>query len=230
MPEGTSIEATSAAAVKVEDWLKRQPEAKIVTTYVGQGAPRFFFSYNPELPDPSFAKLIVLTPGAEARDRLKLRLRMRVADGLAPEARVRVTQLVFGPYSHFPVMFRVMGADAKKLRAIADDVKAVMRADPNTRLVNQDWGERAPTVHFVLDQDRLRLIGLTSSDAAERLQFLLTGAPVTEVREDIRVVEVTARSSGRERLDPAKLGDLTLTSHDGHPIPLGQIGRVEIRP
>jgi len=230
MPEGTSIEATSRVAAKVEAWLKQQPEAKIVTTYIGQGAPRFFFSYNPELPDPSFAKLVVLTPNEDARERLKLRLRERIAEGLAPEARVRVTQLVFGPYSHFPVAFRVMGPDPTKLRGIANRVQEVMRANPHTRQINQDWGERVPTVHFVLDQDRLRLIGLTSSDAAEQLQFLLTGVPVTAVREDIRTVEVVARTAGPERLDPAKLGDLTLTNHEGRLIPLSQIGHIEIRP
>ncbi|GGF21545.1 multidrug transporter [Aliidongia dinghuensis] len=230
MPEGTSIEATSTTAAKVEDWLKRQPEAKIVTTYIGQGAPRFFFSYNPELPDPSFAKIIVLTPDAEARDRLKLRLRQRIADGLAPEARLRAVQLVFGPYSHFPVNFRVMGPDTAKLREIADQVAEVMRANPHTRQVNQDWGECQPTIHFVLDQDRLRAIGLSSSDAGQQLQFLLTGAPVTEVREGIRIVEVVARSAGADRLDPAKLESLTLKSDDGRLIPLGQIGHVEIRP
>ena len=230
MPEGTSIEATSTTAAKVEDWLKQQPEAKIVTTYIGQGAPRFFFSYNPELPDPSFAKIIVLTPDAEARDRLKLRLRQRIADGLAPEARLRAVQLVFGPYSHFPVNFRVMGPDVAKLRDIADQVAEVMRANPHTRQVNQDWGERQPTLHFVLDQDRLRLIGLNARDAAEQLQFLLTGTPVTEVREGIRIVDVIARSAGPDRLDPAKLGNLTLRSQDGHLIPLDQIGHVEIRP
>ena len=230
MPEGTSIEATSTTAAKVEDWLKQQPEAKVVTTYIGQGAPRFFFSYNPELPDPSFAKIIVLTPDEEARDRLKLRLRQRIADGLAPEARLRAVQLVFGPYSHFPVNFRVMGPDVAKLRDIANQVEDVMRSNPHTRQVNQDWGQRQPTIHFVLDQDRLRLIGLNSSDAEEQIQFLLTGTPVTEVREDIRIVEVMARSAGPDRLDPAKLGNLTLTSHNGHLIPLSQIGHVEIRP
>ena len=51
--EGTSIETTSAAAKKIEYWLSQQPESKIVTSYIGAGAPRFFFSYNPELPDPS---------------------------------------------------------------------------------------------------------------------------------------------------------------------------------
>jgi multidrug efflux pump subunit AcrB len=230
MPEGTSIETTSAAAVQVEHWLRQQPEARIVTTYIGQGAPRFFFSYNPELPDPSFAKLVVLTPNESARERLKLRLRERVAQGLAPGARVRVTQLVFGPYSHFPVVFRVMGPDPAKLRHIASQVQEVMRANPHTRQVNQDWGERAPTIHFVLDQDRLRLMGLTSNDTARQLQFLLTGVPITAVREDIRIVELVARTAGPERLDPDKLGSLVLTSNDGRLIPLTQIGHVEIRP
>lgn len=230
MPEGTSIETTSAVAARVETWLRQQPEAKIVTSYIGGGAPRFFLAYNPELPDPSFAKIIPLTPDDDARDRLELRLRQRIADGLAPEARVRVTQLVFGPYTHFPVMFRVMGPDSDKLRGIADQVEATMRANPHARQVNQDWGERAPTMHFVLDQQRLQLIGLTPSEAALQLQFLLTGIPVTQVREDVRTVELVARSSGPERLDPAKLGDLTLTNRTGRLIPLSQIGHIEVRP
>jgi len=230
MPEGTSIEATTAAATKVEQWVRKQPEAKIVTTYIGQGAPRFFFSYNPELPDPAFAKLVILTADARARDQLKLRLRGRIAEGLAPEARVRVSQLIFGPFPRYLVNFRVMGPDPDQLRTVANQVQAVMRASSHTRQVNQDWGERSPAVHFVLDQHRLQLMGLSSRDAGEQLQFLLTGVPVTQVREDIRTVEVVARSAGPERLDPARLGELTLTSRTGRVIPLSQIGHVEIRP
>src|SRR5881409_953902 len=75
MPYGTSIEQTSDASTRVEGWLARQTEAKIVTAYVGQGAPRFYLALSPELPDPSFAKIVVLTPGEEARETLKLRLR-----------------------------------------------------------------------------------------------------------------------------------------------------------
>jgi multidrug efflux pump subunit AcrB len=122
-----------------------------------------------------------------------------------------------------------MGPDPEVLRGIADQVEAVMRADPNTRQVNQDWGERSPTVRFVLDQDRLRLIGLSPAEAAQQLQFLLTGVTVTQVREDIRTVDVVARSSGPERLDPARLADFTLTTRDGHMVPLEQIGRTEVR-
>jgi len=230
MPEGTAIEATEAAALKVEAWLKKQPEAKIVTTYIGQGAPRFFFSYNPELPDPSFAKLVVLTPDEAARDRLKLRLRKRIAEGLAPGAQVRVSQLIFGPFPHYLVNFRVMGPNPTVLRRIADEVEGVMRANPHTRQVNEDWGDRAPTEQFVLDQSRLELLGLSPTDVAQQLQFLLTGAPITQVREGIRTVEVVARSSGPDRLDPAKLADLTLTNREGRLIPLSQVGHFELRP
>jgi len=84
-------------------------------------------------------------------------------------------------------------------------------------------------VHFVLDQDRLRLIGLSPAEAGQQLQFLLTGIAVTQVREDIRTVDVMARSAGDERLDPARLADFTLLSRDGQLIPLDQIGHTEIR-
>ncbi len=229
MPEGSSIAATGDAVAKIEAWLKQQPEATIVTAYIGQGAPRFFFSYNPELPDPSFAKIVVLTPDSAAREALKGRLRQRIAEGLAPEARLRVTQLVFGPPSPFPVAFRVTGPDPVTVRDIADQVQQVMRVNPNMRQVNRDWTQRAPTVRFILDQDRLRLIGLSPTEAAQQLQFLLSGVTVTQVREDIRTVDVVARSSGAERLDPARLADFSLTSSDGRIIPLDQIGHAEVR-
>ncbi len=230
LPLGTSIETTSAAAKKIERWLSEQPEAEIVTAYIGAGAPRFFFSYNPELPDPSFAKIVVLTPSAEARNDLKVRLRQAAADGLAPEARIRATQLVFGPYSPFPVAFRVMGPDPAKLREIAHRVEEVMRNDPNMRTVNVDWGERVPKLHFVLDQERLQLIGLSPGEAAQQLQFLLNGLAITQVREDIRAVTVVVRSAGPERLDPSRLEDFTLMTRNGMPVSLSQIGRVEIQP
>jgi multidrug efflux pump subunit AcrB len=228
MPEGSGIEVTSAATAKVEAWLKTQPETKNMVSFIGQGAPRFFLAYDPELPDPSFAKIVVLTPSSEARDVLKWRIRDKIAEGLAPEARVRATQFVFGPPSPYPIAFRVMGPDLMKLRDISQKVVAIMRANPHTREVNTDWTERAPSVRFSLDQDRLRLIGLSPSDVAQQLQFLLTGTTVTGVREDIRTVEVMARSSGTDRLDPSKLGNLVLQNNNGQLVPLSQIGHLEI--
>ncbi|EGQ5321517.1 efflux RND transporter permease subunit [Enterobacter asburiae] len=228
MPYGTSIEQTSAATAKIEAWLGQQPEAKIVTAYIGQGSPRFYLAMAPELPDPSFAKIVILTDSETSREALKLRLREAVANGLAPEARVRVTQLVFGPYSPFPVAWRVSGPDVEQVHDIADRVKAVLQASPMMRTVNTDWGSRVPVLHFTLDQNRLQATGLTSSAVANQLQFLLSGVPVTSVREDIRSVEVIGRAAGDIRLDPAKIEGFTLVGNAGQRVPLSQIGKIEI--
>lgn len=229
MPYGTSIQQTSAATAKVEAWLAKQEEARIVTAYVGQGAPRFFLAMSPELPDPSFAKIVVLAGDDKEREALKFRLREAIADGLAPEAQVRVTQIVFGPPSPFPVAYRVMGPDTGKLREIAEEVGAIMRGNPMMHTVNTDWGPRVPTLHFALDQDRLNAVGLTSNSVALQLQFLLSGAPLTDVREDIRSVQVVGRAAGDTRLDPQKIADFTLAGSAGQRIPLSQVGSVEIR-
>ncbi|HDS9612192.1 efflux RND transporter permease subunit [Enterobacter roggenkampii] len=228
MPYGTSIAQTSAATAKIEAWLGKQREAKIVTAYIGQGSPRFYLAMAPELPDPSFAKIVILTDSETSREALKFRLREAVASGLAPEARVRVTQLVFGPYSPFPVAWRVSGPDVKQVQDIAERVKAVLQASPMMRTVNTDWGSRVPVLHFTLDQNRLQATGLTSSAVAGQLQFLLSGVPVTSVREDIRSVDVVARAAGDIRLDPAKIEGFTLVGNAGQRVPLSQIGKIEV--
>ncbi|KPY46730.1 Cation efflux system protein [Pseudomonas syringae pv. rhaphiolepidis] len=229
MPYGTSISQTSAAAAKVESWLAEQAEAGIVTAYIGQGAPRFYMAMGPELPDPSFAKIVVRTDSQEQRETLKHRLRQAISEGLAAEAQVRVTQLVFGPYSPYPVAYRIAGRDPETLRSIAAQVQQVLNASPMMRTVNTDWGTRTPALHFTLQQDRMQAMGLSSSQVAQQLQFLLTGLPVTAVREDIRTVQVVARSAGDTRLDPARIMDFTLTGVDGQRVPLSQIGTVDVR-
>ncbi|CAI1625005.1 efflux RND transporter permease subunit [Serratia proteamaculans] len=229
MPYGTAIEQTSAATAKVEAWLKKQPEARIVTSYIGQGSPRFYLAMAPELPDPSFAKIVILTDSQQAREALKFRLREAAAEGLAPEARIRVTQLVFGPYSPFPVAYRVMGPSPDKLREIASQVETLMQSSPMMRTVNTDWGQRVPTLHFSLDQNRLQAVGLTSNSVAQQLQFLISGIPITSVREDIRAVQVVGRAAGNIRLDPAKIAGFTLVGSAGQRIPLSQVGEVDVR-
>jgi len=121
----------------------------------------------------AFAKIVVLTPDQNARDRLKHRFRAFAAGGAVPEARLRATQIVFGPPSPFPVAFRVTGPETGRVRDIAEQVRAVMLRNRSLRQVNTDWGERARALHFVFDQDRLRAFGLSSQDARERREAAL---------------------------------------------------------
>ncbi len=228
MPYGTSIESTARTAVTVESWLREQKESREVTSYIGQGAARFYLAMAPELPDPSFAKIVVLTADPTEREELKFRLRQAISDGLAPEAQVRVTQLVFGPYTPYPVAFRVMGPDPSVLRDISAKVKNIMEKNPMMRTVNTDWGTRVPSLRFVLDQNRLNAVGLSTAAVSQQLQFLISGAPITEVREDIRSVQITGRALGNVRTDPAQISSFTLTGAQGQRIPLAQVGKVEV--
>ncbi|WP_298773617.1 efflux RND transporter permease subunit [uncultured Shewanella sp.] len=227
MQEGSSFALTDKTAQKVESWLKLQPEAKVVTAYIGQGAPRFFLSYNPELPDPAFAKIIILTANDNQRDRLKLKLRKAIQAGLAFEAQIRVSQLVFGPYTPYPVEFRVMGPDPDKLRVISNQVAEIMRSNKNMRTVNHNWGEKQPKADFVVDKERLRQLGMSMSEVSEQLQLLISGMTITNMREDIRNVGIVARTAGHEKWDPTLFQDFNVVNADGKSIPLSQIGHVE---
>ncbi|GLZ88601.1 multidrug transporter [Metapseudomonas resinovorans] len=227
MPPGSAFKATESVVTQVEKALLEEPQTKLVDAYVGGGAPRFFLSLNPELPDPAFAKIIVQTADSKARDALKERMQARIAAGEFPSARVRVTQLVFGPPVPFPVVFRVSGPNLDLLRQISEEVRAVVAANAMTRDTFVDWGERSSSYRLVLDQDRLRLLGFTPNEVKSQLNALLTGNPVTEVREGTRTVAVTVRAQNSQRENLGGIEGLTITNAAGVSVPLEQVGRFQ---
>ena len=223
--QGAGHAATLAAARRIEAALDGDPDARLVTTYLGQGSPRFFLALNPDLPNEAFAKLVVQTTDVPARERLRARLNGLIAEGLVPEARVRVSRLDFGPPVGFPVQFRVHGHDPAELRRVGDEVMAVMRATPGTRDVSLSWGERAPNLRLELDRARVAELGLSPAQVASSLQLLLTGVTATQHREGNRLVDVVLRAPANERLTTETLADLSLSTPAG-PVPLSQVARL----
>ena len=227
MPEGSAIGATAEAARKAERLLEGDDDAVTYTTYIGQGSPRFFLALNPVLPNPAFALTVIMTKGAEARERLKAKLETAIASGAVPEARVRIDRLNFGPPVGFPVQFRVVGPDPVKVREIAYQVRDIMRADPHAVDVQLDWNEQVKSVSIDVDQHRARALGLNSQDIAQTLQTLLSGVTVSEFREGTDIIKVVARASAEERADLAHVGDLTVSARDGRPVPISQVATVQ---
>ena len=226
LPQGSAISLTNQTTQKVEQLLATMPEVDTLSAYVGAGAPRFFISSNPEQPDPAFAKLIAVTRSKQDRDIVIDKLRQQIEQGAFPEARIRVTSLLYGPPVIWPVSFRVVGPEINELRRIAHQVREIMQAHPNLRDVNLEWDERSPILHLEMDPERLRLIGLTPRDVAQQLQFQLDGVPITELRQDIRTVEVRARGARGE----AQLPDqIEIKTQDGRKVPLSQLGKIEVR-
>jgi multidrug efflux pump subunit AcrB len=226
MPEGTSIGVTEAAAKKAEALIKGDPDLEYYTTYVGEGSPRFFLALNPVLPNESFALIVMMTKGADARERLKARLEGLVAENVIPEARLRIDRLNFGPPVGFPVQFRVLGSDSDSVRGVAEKVRDVMRANPHTRDVQFDWNEQKKSIRLEVDQDRARSLGLTPQDISETLATLLTGYTVTEYKEGIELVPVVARAIPEERLKLDAFEDLTIPTRSGVAVPVSQVAKV----
>jgi multidrug efflux pump len=229
LPEGASFRAAETEVTKLESLLKDAPDVKAYSSYTGAGAPRFYLSLNPDLPDPSFAKVVIVTHGPESRERLLTKLRDVFAEGQEfPNARGRVSRLDFGPPVGFPVQFRVVGPEPKTSRQIAEQVRDVVRKNQHTQNAEIDWGETVRTVRLHIDQDRARALGLTPQDVSESMQTLLSGLTVTRYREGIELIDVVARAVPSERLSLGTLPDINLTTRSGTPVALAQVATVSI--
>jgi multidrug efflux pump len=227
LPAGTSIGTTLESVKRAELLLKGDKDITTYTAYIGQGSPRFWLGLNPQLPNEAFAEIVIVSKDVEARERIKERIEKAVADGALSEARVRVDRFNFGPPVGFPVQFRVIGPDAKKVRDIAYQVREVMRGNNQVIDPHLDWNEQAPYLKLVVDQDRVRALGMTPQDISKSLGMLLSGVKITTIRDGIEKVEVVGRAVPAERLDLAHIGDLSLYSRNGIAVPLSQIAKVE---
>ena len=227
LPAGTAFGTTLETVKKAESLLKDDKGISTYTAYVGQGSPRFWLGLNPQLPNESFAEIVILSKDVEARERIKARIEKAVGNGALSEARVRVDRFNFGPPVGFPVQFRVIGPDTNKVRDIAYRVRDVMRGDHQVVDPHLDWNEQSPYLKLVVDQDRVRALGMTPQDISKSLGMLLSGVAITTVRDGVEKVEVVARAVPAERLDLAHIGDLSLYSRNGVVVPLSQIAKVE---
>lgn len=227
LPEGTAFDVTEKAVKDAEKLLKDDKDISTYTAYVGRGSPRFWLGLNPQLPNEAFAEIVIVSKDVEARERIKAKIEKAVAEGQLPEARVRVDRFNFGPPVGFPVQFRVIGPDTATVRDIAYRVREVMRANKNMVDPQLDWNEQTPSLKLVVDQDRARALGLTPQELSQSLAMLISGASVTTVRDGIEKVGVVARAVPSERLDLGRVGDLTIISRNGVPVPLSQVAKIE---
>ncbi len=229
LPQGASLRATGAEVERVEGLLKGDDGVVNHTAYVGNGAPRFYLPLDQQLFADNFGELVVLTRDIEAREALKRRLEAAFDDpsGGFSHLRARVLRLENGPPVGFPVQFRVMGEELSTLREIAGEVAAVMRQDPNLQDVNLDWNEQVKSLRVELDQDRARLLGVSSQDLAQALQAWQVGITVTQFREADQAIDVVWRAGAPDRGSLDRIPDLAVPTASGRYVPLAQVARLK---
>ena len=226
LPQGASIAASEAEALKLEALLAGDADVVNYTTYIGSGSPRFYLPLDIQLPTENFAQVVVLTKGDAERERVRDKLVKAFQDDFIL-LRGRVNRLENGPPVGFPVQFRVSGPDPMQVRSIAFRVADVMRANPNTRDVNLDWNELSKTVLLDVDQAKARLLGISSQDLATTMNSIVSGVTVTQFREGRELIDVVARSEASERLSLTGIKDVNVAGPESsRPVPLSQVAEI----
>jgi multidrug efflux pump len=222
LPQNASIFASDRVASKLDAILAGDPDVASWSSYVGRGAIRFYLPLNVQLANDFFAQAVVVAKNVAARERLHATLEKALAEQL-PSVVARVSPLELGPPVGWPVQYRVSGPDLPQVRSIALRLGQVMGADAKLRLVNFDWMEPSRKVRIQIDQDQARLLGLSSQALAEVLNTVMTGTPITQVRDNIYLINVITRAQDEQRVSLSTLRALQLPLPNGRTVPLSQV-------
>jgi multidrug efflux pump len=224
--QNASIYASQEVAERLDKILKDDPDVASWSAYVGRGAIRFYLPLNVQLAHDFFSQFVIIAKDVQARERLHKRLETLLAERF-PGLVTRIAPLELGPPVGWPVQYRVSGPDVEKVRDIALDLAKTMGENPSVTRINFDWIEPARALHVKIDQDKARLLGLSSQAVANALQGVATGQTITQLRDDIYLVDVVARANDEQRMSLDTLQSLQIPLSDGGFAPLSQLATFE---
>lgn len=225
LPEGSSFNQTEAEAKRFEALVRQQQNVDSVTLFIGSGAPRFYLPLDQILPQTNVAQAIVMPTSLETREGVRQRL-IGLLKSQFPHLRGRVKLLPNGPPVPYPVQFRVMGPDIGGVRKIADQVKAIMSANPNTVGVNDNWNENVKVLRLDIDQDKARALGVSTGSISQVTQTVLSGAPIAQYRDGDKLLDIVMRPQEDERNTLDALQRVQVPTASGRTVPLTQVARV----
>ncbi|WP_275271264.1 efflux RND transporter permease subunit [Limnobacter sp. P1] len=227
LPEGTAFEETEKQAIKLEQWLAKQPEVQGYASFVGDGAPRFYLSLDQKFVQSNLTELIVIPKTFEDREILRGKLKAHL-EGNFPDIRPRITLLPNGPPVTYPVQFVVQGPDPRVVRVVADKVKEAVAASEYTRGTHDNWNENIKVMKVEVDQARARALGVSSQSIAESSHVILSGATIGQYRENNRLIDIVFRNPESERDTLAELMNANVPTASGAYVPLSQVGKVNM--
>jgi multidrug efflux pump subunit AcrB len=228
LPQNASIYASDTVATRLDGFLKDDPDVDRWSTYIGRGAIRFYLPLDVQLANDFFSQAVVVAKDVAARDRLQAKLEKFISEQL-PNVVGRVSPLELGPPVGWPVQYRVSGPDLSQVRSIALRLAEVVGGDPHITEVAYDWMEPARQVRVTIDQDKARLLGLSSRTVAEALNALMAGTPITQVRDGIYLIPVITRARDEQRSSLSTLRALQLPLADGRVVPLSQVASFDFK-
>ncbi len=219
LPQNASIDETRKAVDKLEATLKGDPDIVRWSTYIGQGAIRFYLPLDQQLQNPYYAQLVIVSKDFEAREALSQRLRERLHKDFVGIGSY-VQALEMGPPVGRPIQYRVSGKDVDQVRKHAIDLATELDKNPHIGEIIYDWNEPGKVLRIDIAQDKARQLGLSSEDVANLMNSIVSGSPLTQVDDDIYLINVVGRAVDSERGTPETLQNLQIVTPSGTSIPL----------
>ncbi|MCJ2372600.1 efflux RND transporter permease subunit [Pseudomonas sp. RGM 3321] len=219
LPQNASINETRKVVDRFEASLKDDPDIERWSTYIGQGALRFYLPLDQQLENPFYAQLVIVSKGLEERGALTARLQKRLRDEFVGIGSY-VQALEMGPPVGRPLQYRVSGENIDKVRQHAIELAKLLDHNPHVGEVIYDWNEPGKVLRIDINQDKARQLGLSSEDVAKLMNSVVSGSTVTQVRDDIYLINVIGRAEDAERGTPETLQNLQIVTQTGTSIPL----------
>ncbi|WP_439615993.1 efflux RND transporter permease subunit [Shinella sp.] len=223
LPQNASIAETNAQIAKFEEEkLKGNPDIERWSSYVGQGAVRFLLSFDVQPPSPAFGQTVIVAKDLEARDRLRADLQAYLRETfVGTDALVKLLDI--GPPVGRPIQYRVSGPDIEEVRKHALAFGELIGKDDRLGDIVYDWNEPARVVKVDVLQDKARQLGVTSQDIASALNGVVGGTTVTQVRDDVYLIDIIGRARAGERESIETLRQLQLPTANGTSVPLAAV-------
>ncbi len=221
LPQNASIYASEDVAARFDKALNGNDNVARWSTYVGRGAIRFYLPLDVQLPNDFFAQAVIVAKDVKARERLQLQLEKILATDF-PNVVGRIYPLELGPPVGWPVQYRVSGPDISQIRETALRLAQIVAANKLTEKVNFDWIEPIREIRISIDQNEARLLGLSSGAIANVLNTAISGNTLTQVRDDIYLINVVARATDEQRVSLSTLRNMQVPLPNGRTVPLSQ--------
>lgn len=226
MPTGTKLEKTEQAVLSIHNLIKNDSRVVSYATFIGAGAPRFYYNFTPEPPVENFAQILINTKTDEETRQLRLELNAK-ADREVPEGNIRARLLQQGRSYVAPVEIRIVGDELPTLKETAVRIQEIVHRTGMTASVRTDFKEDYYGVAIGLKDSAARL-GFTATAVARSVHAGFTGVPVSTLYEGNKPVEILLRLDERNRRNFDDLQNMYLTSPvTGAAVPLRQIATLE---
>ena len=225
LQEGASLHATEEVAKQFAQHIDGDPDIAYYTYHVGEGAPRFVLSFEPTFNKTNFTEFVIVAKDAKAREALSLKVTQILNENMS-SVRGHTKVLPNGPAADYPIMLRVRGPHPDKVREIAQKMRDTMAAHPGARNVNFNWDEKSKVMHFEIDQDKARQLGIDTISLASSLQAQLSGVIVADFRVQDRTISMLFRGAPQNIQDISKIKDLNVHIGSGKYLPVDQIAKI----